>query len=223
MTTLLSIDNVIKEAKQKGVDFGKGDPYNRLRYYTKIGWLPHMSRQRDAEGNIKGHYPSTVVDQIVLIEDLKTQGLTNDEIEGKINTKNKLQTIISGITSKELRNQILLYTMLVLLILIVSSEMGIINLGKSKDNLRNSVNSTNVEMPNQVVAQGVAFVPNNQRSIFIKSDNIKANSKVYITFNQDYSPATRYWVSQIKDQEGFLVETDAPVASNAEFNWWFTN
>jgi len=42
---LISIDEVIERAKKLGVDFGKGDPRNRLRYYVKIGLLPHAKRK----------------------------------------------------------------------------------------------------------------------------------------------------------------------------------
>jgi len=42
---LISINEVIERAKKLGVDFGKGDPRNRLRYYVKIGLLPHAQRK----------------------------------------------------------------------------------------------------------------------------------------------------------------------------------
>ena len=31
MESLISTEKLIEEAKTKGIDFGKGDPYNRLR------------------------------------------------------------------------------------------------------------------------------------------------------------------------------------------------
>ena len=49
MESLISTEKLIEESKTKGIDFGKGDPYNRLRYYTKIGWLPHMQRKKNDE------------------------------------------------------------------------------------------------------------------------------------------------------------------------------
>ena len=71
---LVSIENLIEAAKRKGLNFGKGDPYNRLRYYTKIGWLPHMVRKSDNEGSIKGHYPEWALNQLIIIEKLKAEG-----------------------------------------------------------------------------------------------------------------------------------------------------
>jgi len=49
---------------------------------------------------------------------------------------------------------------------------------------------------------------------------MKPGSKVYVTFTQNYSPATRYWVSKIENQSGFQLELDSPVSENVEFNWW---
>lgn len=46
----ISVEKLIKILKEKNISFGKGDPYNRLRYYTKIGWLPHMTRKKTKKG-----------------------------------------------------------------------------------------------------------------------------------------------------------------------------
>jgi len=42
---LISIEEFIAKAKRFGVDFGSGNPKNRLRYYVKIGLLPHAQRK----------------------------------------------------------------------------------------------------------------------------------------------------------------------------------
>lgn len=42
---LIPFDEVVSRAKHAGVDFGKGNPFNRLRYYTKIGLLPHAKKE----------------------------------------------------------------------------------------------------------------------------------------------------------------------------------
>ena len=54
-------------AKTAGVEFGKGYPYNRLRYYTKIGLLPHAKR-KSFGGPPEGAYPLWVVDKLVEID-----------------------------------------------------------------------------------------------------------------------------------------------------------
>ena len=217
MDDFISIDKLIKQAKSKGVNFGTGDPYNRLRYYTKIGWLPHMVRKADKTGNIKGHYPQSSLQTLVIIEDLKSQGATNEEIAKKLENKSKKEGILNLINSPEIKKQLITYATLLLLLLIFINEIGIINLGKANKIVNQDINSYE-----QIYASGTSFVPKNQNKIFISFRDLKPNSKVYVTFTQNYSPATRYWVSKIDQQNGFLVELDAPVATNVEFNWWLS-
>ena len=219
MDEYISVDKLIKQAKSRGVNFGSGDPYNRLRYYTKIGWLSHMIRKADRRGNIKGHYPIWSIDRLVLIENLKSQGYTNEEISEKLKTKTKVQSVLMAISSPEIRKQIVMYLILVLVSIILANELGAIHLGKLKSQM---LTVTDINQQMQIVQNGTSFVPKNQSKVFIIATKIKANSKVYITFNQNYSPASRYWVSQIKQQEGFELTLDAPVSNNTEFNWWLT-
>jgi len=219
MEDLISIENLIEEARKKGIDFGKGDPYNRLRYYTKIGWLPHMLRKKDDVGSIRGHYPSWVLERLISIEELKAKGASNDEIFKKLQIRNRFQTLKGVLATREGRNQVLIYFVVVMVAIILSNELGIISLGKSKS----QAIYTDTSLPKQIMDSGVAFMPKNQRKIYIETKLVKTDSKVYVTFNQDYSPATRFWVSEIKDYDGFTVELDTPVFNNSEFNWWITN
>jgi len=59
---LISIDDVIFLAKSRGVDFGKGDPRERLRYLTKIGLLPHAKRKSFNGQPPNGAYPEYVIE-----------------------------------------------------------------------------------------------------------------------------------------------------------------
>ncbi|MFC1700496.1 hypothetical protein ACFLZ4_02550 [Patescibacteria group bacterium] len=217
MDEFINIDKLISSAKRKGVNFGSGDPYNRLRYYTKIGWLPHMVRRAGKKGNIIGHYPNWALGRLINIETLKSRGNSNEEITKKLKLQNKIQGIRNAFSSPETRKQTAIYATLVVVALILASELGVIRLGKQKTNL---VTSPESEAPKQILNSGVAFIPKNQTKVFVKSSEIKRSFKVYVTFIQNYSPATRFWVSQIRDGEGFLVELDAPVYENIEFNWW---
>jgi DNA-binding transcriptional MerR regulator len=219
MDEYISIDKLIKLAKSKGINFGSGDPYNRLRYYTKIGWLSHMIRRADRHGNIKGHYPAWSVDRLVLIEDLKSQGYTNEEISEKLKTKTKVEGVFMALASPEIRKQLISYLILIAVSLVLANEIGAIQLGKLKSQIM-TVDDLNQQM--QIVQNGTSFVPKNQSRIFVTATKIKANSRVYIAFTQNYTPANRYWVSKIVQQDGFEVELDAPVLNNVEFNWWLT-
>ena len=217
MDEYISIDKLIKQAKSKGINFGSGDPYNRLRYYTKIGWLPHMVRKADKNGDIKGHYPTWAVERLVLIENLKSEGLSNEEISQKLKTKSRLQEFIGVLTSPEVKRQALLYLILLIATLTHLNQLDILTLGKSKKTL--GLESTKTM---QIIQSGTSFVPKNQRKIFVSAEEIRSNSKVYVTFTQDYSPASRYWVSELKDRDGFVLELDAPVFDNTEFSWWLS-
>jgi len=217
MDEYISVDKLIKEAKNKGVDLGSGDPYNRLRYYTKIGWLPHMVRKTDKKGNIKGHYPASTIDTLLLIEELKSQGASNNEISKKLNSKSKINDIVSSLKSPEIKKHALSYIIIFLLLLIFANESGIINLGKSKN-----ITIPDINRYEQIYGNGTSFVPKNQNKIFVSYKGIRTDSKVYVTFTQDYSPASRFWVSKVDSQNGFLLELDAPVSTNTEFNWWLS-
>jgi hypothetical protein len=176
-----------------------------------------MVRKTDKKGNIKGHYPASTLDTLLLIEDLKSQGLSNDEITKKLSSKSKVNDIISSLKSPEIKKHALSYIILFILILIFANEMGVINLGKSKNTVIPEINTYE-----QIYGNGTSFVPKNQSKIFVSYKNIRPDSKVYVTFTQNYSPATRFWISKIESGRGFLLELDAPVASNAEFNWWLS-
>src|SRR3990167_10958950 len=43
--TLLPLEKIIALAKKNGVSFGRGNPQERIRYFIKIGLLPHALRK----------------------------------------------------------------------------------------------------------------------------------------------------------------------------------
>ncbi|MBN1162568.1 hypothetical protein JXA34_02375 [Patescibacteria group bacterium] len=220
MNNLISIERLIKNAKKKGIDFGKGDPYNRLRYYTKMGWLPHTVRKKDKKGDVKGHYPAWALDHLILIEELKEKGLSNEEIAKRLSAKNKLVNFFDLLKDTNTRNLVLSYIAFGMIVIIFLTEMGLLKIGKTKDILFNpSITSVTA----QILDSGNAFIPTNTDSVFIKTSFINRNMKVNVTFNQDYYPATRYWIEEIKDYEGFIIKLDSPVENNPDFNWWVTN
>jgi hypothetical protein len=206
-------------AKKEGVDFGKGDPYNRLRYYTKIGWLPHMTRKKTRSGDVVGHYPKWVLNRLIMIDKLKEQGYTNDQISDKINTRNKLHNLYAKVNTEEFRNRLVIYVSLLILFVVLINELDLINISKSKNE---AIISYAEDVPTQIVDSGVSFVPAGKNNVFVKNSKITAGSKVYVTFNQNFSPASRFWVSKIEPQKGFYLELDAPVLDNSEFSWWLS-
>lgn len=81
---LISIDEVVKRAKEKGVDFGKGDPKNRLRYYTKIGLIPHAKRKSFNGSPPVGAYPESVVETLIEIDREIKEGKSVQQIKREI-------------------------------------------------------------------------------------------------------------------------------------------
>lgn len=214
MERLIATDDLIKEAEKRGVKFGKGDPYNRIRYYTKMGWLPHMIRKGG-----KGNFPSWALDRLVAIELLKVKDFSNDEITKKVEENNRLINIKKILRSPESRLKFIIYISFALLLFIVGSELNVFPIGISKKLLI----QTKSGISNQILASGNSFIPAGSVKIFVKEPETTAVSKIYVTFNQNFTPAARYWVSDRVPFKGFYVELDAPTVNNTEFNWWITN
>ncbi len=78
---LISIDEVIFQAKKRGVDFGKGDSRERLRYLTKIGLLSH-ARRKSFNGSLpNGAYPEYTVELLVEIDKQLKAGKNIQELK----------------------------------------------------------------------------------------------------------------------------------------------
>ncbi len=213
--SLIKIGDLIQEAKRNKIDLGKGNPYNRLRYYTKIGWLPHMERKKEAS-----FYPSWALKRLLLIEQLRTKNLSNSQIQRKINFLNKFQNIQYVLTSPKAQLKLGFYIGVAFVLLVIAAEIGVVNIGKPKSSL---VPALNVPAAIRIRDEGNAFIPPNQNKFYVKSKLVQNTSNIYVTFNANYSPATRYWVSEKNPGEGFYIELDAPVSGISGFNWWISN
>lgn len=224
MEDLIPIEKLIEGAIKKGVNFGKGDPYNRLRYYTKLGLLPHMKR-KSVGGDVVGHYPSYSLDMLVEIEKLKSLGLSNTEISDKLK---QLTPKTGGVDVNALRvvriltpsPKIARYLLFVIVGLLLLAGLGIVPIGKSKNDL---IQKTLELDKKYILDSGSGYVPKNQTKVYVKSKSVKLNSNINVTFSSNFSPATRYWVSQKSPLEGFYLELDAPTSYDAEFSWWVSN
>ena len=214
MEHLIATDDLIKEAEKRGVKFGKGDPYNRIRYYTKMGWLPHMIRK---EG--KGHFPIWALNRLIAIERLKERDFSNEDVTKKVEENNRLINIKKILWSPESRLKFITYISFALLLFIVSSELNVFPIGISKKLLIQSESG----ISNQILASGNSFMPAGSVKIFVKEPKTTTTSKIYVTFSQNLTPAARYWVSGKIPFKGFYVELDVPAVNSTEFSWWITN
>src|SRR3989337_3439754 len=86
---LIPFDEVINLARLKGVDFGKGDPYNRLRYYIKIGLLPKAVRKSFNGLPPTGALPIETVDKLV-------------EIDNQIKSGESIQSVVKSLKQTSL-------------------------------------------------------------------------------------------------------------------------
>lgn len=93
---LISVKEVIKKARARGFDFGRGKPTNLLYYYTKKGLLPGASRVSvfGVKGHTVGCYPATVVDTMLRIQSLRQSGMSMAYIQTALVTpKQQLVTV----------------------------------------------------------------------------------------------------------------------------------
>jgi len=96
--TLLPTEKIIALARLNNVDFGPGDPNERIRYYIKLGILPHAVRkssQFTVHGSLStvngqrstvpvGHLPFWTIERLKHIEALKDKGLSYPKIAEKL-------------------------------------------------------------------------------------------------------------------------------------------
>ena len=78
---LISIEEVISQAKKLGIDLGKRNPRERLRYLTKIGLLPHAKRKSFNGQSPNGAYPKYVIALLKEIDEEIKAGKSIQEIK----------------------------------------------------------------------------------------------------------------------------------------------
>lgn len=214
----ISVENLIKILKEKNINLGKGDPYNRLRYYTKIGWLPHMTRKKDSTGVIVGHYPLAVIEKLIQIEELKKSGVSNEEIE-KIIKMNKVENNkfieISSLLRKINISKIIIF-------LIVSGFIfESFRYNSLKENLSNlSTQQNDKSLPaKKIIDYGISFLPKGQNIIFIPTSSVSSTSIIMLNFYNNIGYGNNYFIKEIKEGQGFYIETNYSVTEESRFNW----
>ncbi|HLD51337.1 hypothetical protein A3K34_00495 [candidate division WWE3 bacterium RIFOXYC1_FULL_40_10] len=218
MEKLIEVDKLIEEAEKAGIDLGKGTAYNRLRYFTKMGWLPNMKRVKNSTGHIKGHYPIEALELLKKIAKLKKQNIANDKIGTYIKSFHQTQGIKSIFHSSEFQKSAKVSLVALIIILVLLAESGLVKIGKSySKSIPNPVQNFGVILQN-----GTSFVPKDRNEVYIELPNSSASSFVHVTFLDNYSPAARYWVEKPENKSGFVVKLDTKVYSDTSFNWWVT-
>lgn len=211
---LLPIEDFVKKAKKLGVNFGKSDPYNRLRYYTKMSLLPHMERRLSKDEGLKAFYPASALEKLVKIESLKAKGFSNVEVLEKL--KKEERSLLKVVKSHLTTQNIFLFGILVLVFLIFLNNKGILNLSKEGGDSFQVSGS----LDPQILESGVSMIKAGRKSTIVPSSKITELSDIQIAFKDSFSPATTYYISEKVPGEGFVLSLDAQSASDVNFAWW---
>lgn len=82
---LIPIHKIVELSKKHSIDWGKGNPQNRLRYYAKHSLIPQAKRKLPTgSSNPKAtiaHYPASTVTTLINIQRLKRQGYSIRKIK----------------------------------------------------------------------------------------------------------------------------------------------
>jgi hypothetical protein len=221
---LIPIDELIKFLQDKNINLGKGNPYNRLRYYTKIGWIPHMTRKKNSSGVIMGHYPKDITDKITQIENLKSQGKNNDEIDKILNPKisdekTKFTFDKALVLFKRININYLFILIIILGFFIEFVRNSPINNNKLSNEILKEENSRNIN----ITKTGISFIPKNQNVIFVPVESISPTSVIIITFYSDIGVNNSHFVGNIKLNQGFYLQLSKQVSEEIKFSWVILN
>lgn len=220
MQKLVSIKKLIEICEQEKIDLGKGDPYNRLRYYTKMGWLPHTTKKSNEKLEIEGFYPLWVIETLKEIEKLRSQKLSNQEISQKINTLNSIKKSKEVLLSLPKIKDIVFVSAILIILGIILFDNRFFDLNNKPNSYHINPNVSNIPT---ILDSGVGIVPTNNSSVKIISKYAKIPNKVHITLTQDYYPATRYWAELSSNGEYFELIFNSKISKDTIFNWFITN
>jgi|GEM_PF-3828509 len=71
-------------------------------------------------------------------------------------------------------------------------------------------------------SSGQATLAAGTQEVEVKTGVVKDESKIFITFNSEYSPATRYWITKNVDYS-FTLHLNATLDKNSSFSWLLIN
>lgn len=83
---LITTDNLIERAKNRGINFGKGSPKIHLSYLSSLGIIP-PAQKRKVGNRITGCYDEQILNALEKIEGWKNAGLTYSQIKVRLETE----------------------------------------------------------------------------------------------------------------------------------------
>jgi hypothetical protein len=88
---IILTDELINSAKKSGVNFGFGDPKNRIRYYIKNGLLPNQIRKYN-NGKLESYIPVYAKDRFIELENIsKEKGLSLSKLKSYLKETGQLK------------------------------------------------------------------------------------------------------------------------------------
>jgi hypothetical protein len=213
---LIEINKLINTLKEKGIDLGKGNPYNRLRYYTKIGWLPHMTRKKNEKGEIAGHYPKEVIEQIIKIEGFKKSGINNEEItkelkKSKINKTSNALSLIKRIN----------INIIFVLIILIGIFLEFYKFTSLEEKTIPVTEKLNIEViaENEIKDSGIGYISKNSKIVFTPTSKVNSKSIILLNFFDNIGYNNSFYIKEVKENQGFFIELNYPVNQESKFNW----
>ncbi|MCX6816589.1 MAG: hypothetical protein NTZ93_01880, partial [Candidatus Beckwithbacteria bacterium] len=70
---------------------------------------------------------------------------------------------------------------------------------------------------------GSATVSAGENNVVVASDKLTPNSQIIVTFNSNYTPASKYWVIKDVAKKEFTVFTNYPVNNDSPIDWLIIN
>lgn len=70
---------------------------------------------------------------------------------------------------------------------------------------------------------GTTTIIKDQSVTLITSQTLTDNSAIYVTFEGDYAPATRYWLTRDPEHNTIFVHLDQPIATDTQLSWIVLN
>ena len=177
-----------------------------------------MIRKKDELGDISGHYPVSVVEKIILIEEYKSFGKNKEEINKilKDNTKESIQinTILSKIKQININ-----YIFIIIIVLGLFYEILKNNSFNEKKELLVNEEKNNIILEKRITESGINFIQKNQNIIFVPASSVSATSIIMLTFFNNIGYNNNFYIKEIKPNQGFYIQTNYPVQEESKFNW----
>ncbi|MDZ7587541.1 MAG: hypothetical protein U0946_07340, partial [Patescibacteria group bacterium] len=75
----------------------------------------------------------------------------------------------------------------------------------------------------ELAASGIATISAGTNNVIINPPQLTDKSQIIVTFNNDYTPASKYWVTKKPELNEFTIFTNYPVNNDAALDWLIIN